>query len=93
LTEYCIASEAVGAHSAHDRPGTGFGDLQNPYGLLVPRSTDGGRIRQDLRAVIKKCRPDWDITTPQIKAACQEDRKELFYPYGKTFAETIREQE
>jgi len=50
-------------------------------------------LRQDLRAVIKKCRPDWDITTPQMKAACQEDRKELFYPYGKAFAETIREQE
>lgn len=50
-------------------------------------------LRQDLRAVIKKCRPDWDITTPELKAAWQQGRKELFYPYGKTFGETIREQE
>jgi peroxiredoxin len=26
-------------------------------------------LRQDLRAVSKKCRPDWDITTPELKAA------------------------
>jgi hypothetical protein len=24
---------------------------------------------QDLRAVLKKCRPDWDITTPELKTA------------------------
>ena len=46
-------------------------------------------LRHDLRAVINKCRPDWDITTPEMKAAWQQGRKELFYPYGKTFAETI----
>src|SRR5262249_28340930 len=42
-------------------------------------------LRQDLRAVIKKCRPDWDITTPEMKAAWQQGRKELFYPYDKTY--------
>jgi hypothetical protein len=40
-------------------------------------------LRQDLRAVTRKCRPDWDITTPELKAAWQQGRKELFYPYGK----------
>jgi peroxiredoxin len=50
-------------------------------------------LRQDLRAVSKKCRPDWDITTAEMKDTWQEGRKERFYPYGKTFAETIREQE
>jgi peroxiredoxin len=50
-------------------------------------------LRQDLRAVTKKCRPDWDITTPEMKEAWQQGRKELFYPYGKTFTETIREQD
>jgi len=49
-------------------------------------------LRQDLRAVLRKCRPDWDITTPEVKAAWQQSRKELFYPYGKTFAETLSEQ-
>jgi hypothetical protein len=34
-------------------------------------------LREDLRAVSKKCRPDWDITTLQLKAACPQGRKEL----------------
>jgi peroxiredoxin len=50
-------------------------------------------LRQDLRAVLKKCRPDWDITMPEKKATWQQGRKELFYPYGKTFTQSIREQE
>ena len=50
-------------------------------------------LRQDLRAVSSKCRPDWDITTPEMKQAWQEGRKELFYPYGKTYAQTIHEQD
>ena len=50
-------------------------------------------LRQDLRAVLKKCRPDWDITTPELKAAWQQGQKELFYPYGKTYAQTIGEQD
>ena len=49
-------------------------------------------LRQDLRTLLKKCRPDWDITTPEMKAAWQQGRKELFYPYGKTFAQSIREE-
>ena len=50
-------------------------------------------LRQDLCAVTKKCRPDWDITTPEMKQAWQEGRKEQFYPYGKTFVQTVREQD
>jgi peroxiredoxin len=48
-------------------------------------------LRQDLRAVTKKCRPDWDITRPELKAAWEQGRKEQFYPYGKTYAESIAE--
>ena len=50
-------------------------------------------LRQDLRAVIRKCRPDWDITTADMKAAWQQGRKELFYPYGKSYVETFTEQD
>jgi peroxiredoxin len=50
-------------------------------------------LRQDLRAVLKSCRPDWDISTPEMKAAWLEGRKELFYPYGKSYAQTIGEQD
>jgi hypothetical protein len=30
--------------------------------------------------VLKKCRPDQDITRPQLKGAWGQGRKELFYP-------------
>jgi peroxiredoxin len=50
-------------------------------------------LRQDLRAVTRKCRPDWDITTPELKAAWHQGRKELFYPYGKTYIQTLGEQD
>ncbi|SPM38239.1 Peroxiredoxin [Mycobacterium numidiamassiliense] len=50
-------------------------------------------LRQDLRAVSKKCRPDWDISKPEMKQAWQDGRKELFYPYGKTYVQTLHEQD
>ena len=50
-------------------------------------------LRQDLRAVLKKCRPDWDITPTELRAAWQEGRKELFYPYGETYVQTLSDQE
>jgi peroxiredoxin len=50
-------------------------------------------LRQDLRAVSKKSRPDWDITIPELKAAWKEGRKHLFYPYGKTYVQTLGEQD
>ena len=50
-------------------------------------------LRQDLRTVLIKCRGDWDITTPELKATWAEGGKERFYPYGKTFLQTLREQE
>jgi hypothetical protein len=50
-------------------------------------------LRQDLRAVLKKCRPDWDITSPEMKAAWERGEKDRFYPYGKTYAKVFGEQE
>jgi len=50
-------------------------------------------LRQDLRAVTRKCRSDWDITTLELKEAWKQGRKELFYPYGKTYAQTPGEQD
>jgi peroxiredoxin len=50
-------------------------------------------LRQDLRAVTKKCRPDWDITDAEHRAAWQRGEKDLFYPYGKTYAAVFGEQD
>jgi peroxiredoxin len=50
-------------------------------------------LRQDLSAVTKKCRPDWDITDAEHRAAWQRGEKDLFYPYGKTYAAVFGEQD
>ncbi len=50
-------------------------------------------LRQDLRLVLKKCRPDWDITSAELRAAWARGEKDRFYPYGKSYAEVFAEQE
>jgi peroxiredoxin len=50
-------------------------------------------LREDLRAVLKKCRPDWDITNPDLKEAWARGEKNRFYPYGKSYAKVFEEQE
>ena len=71
-------------------------------GLIVHRIYNGywffGRptveeLRQDLRAVLKKCRPDWDISGPELKAAWERGDKNRFYPYGKSLSKVLAEQQ
>jgi peroxiredoxin len=71
-------------------------------GLIVYRVYNGywffGRptveeLRQDLRAVLQRCRPDWDLTRPELKAAWQRGEKDRFYPYGRRFAEVIADRD
>lgn len=65
-------------------------------GLVVFKIYDGywffGRptieeLRQDLRSVSGKCRPDWDIARQELKAAWQRGERDRFYPYGKNLRE------
>jgi peroxiredoxin len=46
-------------------------------------------LRQDLRSVTQKCRPDWEITTPELRAAWARGDKTRFFPYGKSYAEVF----
>ena len=78
-------------HTIVLEPGLVIYKIYNGYWFFGrPTAED---LRQDLRAVTKKCRPDWDISTPELKAAWQQGRKELFYPYGKTYVQTLGEQD
>ena len=63
------------------------------YGYWFFGRPTNEELRQDLRAVLKKCRPDWDITTPDMKAAWKRGEKDRFYPYGKSYADVFGEQE
>ncbi|MFL5811981.1 MAG: peroxiredoxin family protein [Bdellovibrionia bacterium] len=48
-------------------------------------------LRNDLREVTRKCRPDWDITRPEMREAWRRGDRRAFYPYGETFVQVIRE--
>ena len=50
-------------------------------------------LRMDLRAVLIKCRPDWDITRPEMRAAWEAGDKKRFYPYSKSYAQVFKEQD
>ena len=50
-------------------------------------------LRQDLRAILKKCRPDWDLSLPEVREAWQRGEKAAFYPYGKSLAKVLAEQD
>jgi hypothetical protein len=62
------------------RPGLVIYKIYNGYWFFGRPTLED--LRQDLRAVTQKCRPDWVIITPELKAVWQQGRKELFYPYG-----------
>ncbi len=71
-------------------------------GLRVYRIYDGywffGRptveeLRLDLRAVLRRCRPDWDIGSAAQRAAWERGDRAEFFPYGKTEAQLLAEQE
>jgi len=71
-------------------PGLVIYKIYNGYWFFGRPTMDD--LRHDLRAVAMKCRPDWDITTPELRTAWQHGRKELFYPYGKTHAQISSKQ-
>jgi peroxiredoxin len=41
-------------------------------------------LRLDLRAVLQRCRPDWDISSAEQRAAWERGDKTNFFPYRKT---------
>jgi peroxiredoxin len=50
-------------------------------------------LRLDLRAVLQRCRPDWDISSAFQRTAWASGEKTGFYPYGRTQAQVFAEQE
>jgi peroxiredoxin len=49
-------------------------------------------LRLDLRSVLQRCRPDWDLTRPELRAAWQRGERAQFYPYGKSWAQVLAKQ-
>lgn len=40
-------------------------------------------LRQHFRAITRKCRPDWDLSTPEIRARWERGERSMFFPYDK----------
>jgi peroxiredoxin len=78
-------------HTIVLEPGLVVFKIYNGYWFFGRPSND--ELRQDLRAVLKKWRSDWDITSPELKAAWERGEKDRFYPYGKSYAEVFADQE
>ncbi|HEV3193119.1 MAG TPA: hypothetical protein VGY54_21575, partial [Polyangiaceae bacterium] len=78
-------------HTLVLEPGLAVYKIYNGYWFFGRPTVE--EIRLDLRAVLRKCRPDWDITTPELRAAWESGEKSRFYPYGKSYAQVFKEQE
>ncbi len=72
-------------------PGLRVFTIYNGYWFLGRPTNE--ELRQDLRAVTRRCRPDWDITDAAHKEAWARGEKNGFYPYGKSYAVVFGEQD
>jgi peroxiredoxin len=50
-------------------------------------------LRLDLRTVLNRCRPDWDIDSAEQRAAWAKSERLGFFPYGKTQAQLLAEED
>jgi peroxiredoxin len=78
-------------HTVVLEPGLKVFRLYNGYWFFGRPTVE--ELRQDLRAILRKCRPDWDLSAPEVKAAWQRGEKASFYPYGGSLAKVLAEQD
>ena len=72
-------------------PGLGVYKVYNGYWFFGRPTVELPRL--DLRAVLRRCRPDWDISSREQRTAWEKGDKAKFYPYGKTHAQVFAEQD
>jgi peroxiredoxin len=63
-------------------PGLVVFKLYNGYWYFARPTVE--ELRHDLRSVLRRCRPDWDLSEPELRAAWARGEKNRFYPYGKS---------
>jgi peroxiredoxin len=78
-------------HTLVLEPGLRVYKIYNGYWFFGRPTVD--ELRLDLRAVLQRCRPDWDIGSAEQRAAWAKGDKAGFHPYGKTQAQVFAEQE
>ena len=78
-------------HTLVLEPGLRVYTIYNGYWFFGRPTVE--ELRLDLRAVLKRCRPDWDITGPEWRAAWERGEKAKFFPYGRTQAQVLAGQD
>ena len=74
-------------HTLVLEPGLRVYKIYNGYWFFGRPTVE--ELRLDLRAVLQRCRPDWDISSAEQRSAWERDDKAQFYPYGRTRAEVL----
>ena len=78
-------------HTLVLEPGLRVYKIYNGYWFFGRPTVE--ELRLDLRAVLQRCRPDWDISSASQRAAWANGEKAGFYPYGKTRLQVFAEEE
>jgi len=84
-------SELQGGDPLVLEPGLRVYKIYNGYWFFGRPTVE--ELRLDLRAVLQRCRPDWDISSAEQRTAWAKGEKARFYPYGKTQAQVLAEQD
>jgi len=78
-------------HTLVLEPGLRIYKIYNGYWFFGRPTVE--ELRLDLRAVLQRCRPDWDISSAEQRTAWEKGDKGRFHPYGKTHAQELAEQD
>ena len=78
-------------HTLVLEPGLRVYKIYNGYWFFGRPTVE--ELRLDLRAVLQRCRPDWDISSAEQRTDWSKGEKVGFYPYGKTQAQALAEQD
>jgi peroxiredoxin len=78
-------------HTLVLEPGLRVYKIYNGYWFFGRPTVE--ELRLDLRAVLQRCRPDWDISSAAQRTARAKGDKAGFFPYGKTQAQVLAEQD
>ena len=78
-------------HTLVLEPGLRVHKIYNGYWFFGRPTVE--ELRLDLRAVLQRCRPDWDISGANQRAAWEKGEKAGFYPYGKTRLQVLAEED
>jgi len=78
-------------HTLVLEPGLRVYKIYNGYWFFGRPTVE--ELRLDLRAVLQRCRPDWDISRAEYRTAWEKGDKAKFFPYGKTQAQVLAERD